>query len=87
MPTERRVMEARFVWSDGWVDLRESRGHPRQYRFRWDREDISIDNRYVLLQHHLSTLTPDSPVSDIVEFERIDYEDGSFEYREINRDV
>jgi len=77
--------KARFVWADGYVDHRRVFEHAAAWRrLRWDREDVDLEKRYDLLSRSLNLLGSAGtlPEVEVVEFERVRYNDGSFEFRE-----
>lgn len=81
--TRERLLLSPFRWKDGWLDYRIVPRLPHWTRFRWDRDDVPVDRRWGLLNRCLNHPRSDDSPEDIVEFERIVFADGSFEFVEI----
>jgi len=76
------LVKSRFKWRDGWIDYRRVPSVAFWDRFRWDREDVPIDRRKELLNGCLNYPSADGSPPDLVRFERVYYEDKSFEFVE-----
>jgi len=75
------MIRARFVWKDGYVDYSNTDRRPIWSRHRWDRADIREKEKAVITTQDWICSTADVFL-ELAVFERVIYNDGSFEYRE-----